>query len=272
MDHPASPPKPPAARFLAVLALACAVACFGSGCCMWMGGAMGLNSVKLPLSVRIVDEATGAPIENATVELLPRFPPWGMDWGREVTAQTDVAGWATIENVPYVLENGSVGSDRPRKLVYLENLNASAPGFHSRNVTGTHLYNRGLHGMEIPLRRNDYADDRTVPIEVRVVEDADGSPVPGASVYLKCEWTRDGMHWSEHLEGKTDAAGLVRFRWTPPPCYPDAATAWKQPAGKFAMCAFIYSTEQRWGYGSADGISTNSVELRLQHSWYDRSP
>ena len=243
---------------------------FASGCCMWMGGAMGLNSLKLPLSVRIVDEATGTPIENATLRLDPRYPPWGMNWGQEVLAQTDAAGWATIEDVPYVLEDGRLESDRPWKLVYLQNLSASASGYSGRSVTGTRLYNRGMHGMEIPLRRKDCADDRTVPVEVRVVEDADGSPIAGAGVYLRWEWTRDGMRWLEDLEGKTDAGGCVRFRWTPPPGFADAATAWKQPAGKFKMEVWSYGTEQRWGYGVADGISTNSVELRLQRSWYDR--
>lgn len=245
------------------------VICFlGEGCCMLMGGFGGLYTLKLPLSVRVVDETTGEPISGAVLTIDWRCGPLGWDWGESVQTKTSADGWGSIENIPYVLANGNVVSERPRKLVYLERIFSEAEGYTCRTLTGTRLYNRGLHGLTISLRRNGYVDKRTVPIDVWVVEVTDGRPVPEANVWLMWEWIQDGIRWSECFkQEKTDMAGHVRFHWTPPACFPDAESAWKKTGKSFNMCAFSYGSENRWGCGFSD-MSTNVVVLKLTRSWY----
>lgn len=236
------------------------VGCFAGGGCMLMGGFAGLYTLKLPLSVQVVDETTGNPIDGALLRMVWRCGLGGWDWGKCVEMKTQADGWATFAEVPNVLNNGSVVGSRPRKMLYLNRLYIWADGYNGRSVAGTRLYSLGLQGMTIPLRRKGDTDARTVPIDIWVVEDDGKTPVSDAEVWLGCRWTRQGMSWNDTFWDKTDATGHVRFQWTPPTHIDSADRAWKQPSKKFNMYA---GTNERKG-AQNNRILNNSVVLKLR--------
>ena len=237
---------------------------FGSGCCMMLGGFGGLHTVKLPLSVQVVDATTGKPIEGAHVGMDWRYGPGGWDWGKRAETETRSDGWATIEEVPNLRNNGVVAGHRSRQLVYLNRIYVWADGYNGNSVAGTRPYSLGLKGLKIPLRREGDIDGRTQPIDVWVVDDDDDAPIPDAEVWLGWKWVHQGVSWHEALWAKTDEAGHVRFQWTPPPCFDSAESAWKSRRSKFSMYAGTHGNGQRKGIAQELHVSGNSLVLRLQ--------
>jgi hypothetical protein len=89
-----------------------------------------LHSVKLPLSVRVLDEKSGAAVSNATVQLQWRNGFQGFYWGKPVTMPVDVAGVARFasEDVPPVSSDGYSLGNRIQK-VFVSTIVVSAPGY-----------------------------------------------------------------------------------------------------------------------------------------------
>jgi hypothetical protein len=244
------------------------VGLLAGGCCMMAGGALGLYTMRFPVSFRVVDERTGEPIADAQLQLRWQTSPHHRSAGKPVAATTDAAGWATFGSVPAIGWHGDVLREKPFVNVYVSRLFASADGYRPRTLRSLRHYSAGMRDLTIPLRRDGETDGRTIPVEIEVVYDSDGTPVEGAKVALRSTWRRRGVEWCEEIAGETGEDGRAQFHWTPPSGFQDAQSCWNSPQEQFDLEAIAYANLKTPGT-FMDRIQTNSVVLRVDRYWAD---
>ena len=238
------------------------VGLLAGGCCMMAGGALGLYTMRFPVSFRVVDERTGDPIPGAQLQLHWQTSPHHRSAGKPVSATTDAAGWVTFGSVPAIGWHGDVLREKPFVNVYVSRLFASADGYRPRTLRSLRHYSAGMRDLTIPLRRDGEKDGRTIPVEIEVVYDSDGTPVAGAEVALSSTWRSNGVEWREVTVGETGEDGRARFLWTPPPGFPDAQSCWDLPQEEFDLEAIVTP-------GPFIHIQTDNTVLRVPRYWED---
>ena len=89
-----------------------------------------LHSVKLPITVSVLDKDTGSPVEGATVQLQWSSGFQGYYWGKPVAKQADAKGNAIFASpdVPPISSDGySLGKKITK--VFVTAIVVSAPGY-----------------------------------------------------------------------------------------------------------------------------------------------
>lgn len=90
-----------------------------------------LNSVILPITVRVLDIDTGRPVEGATVQLQWSSGFQGYYWGKPVAKQTDAQGSIVFASpdVPPISSDGYSLGEKITK-VFITAIVVSAPGYN----------------------------------------------------------------------------------------------------------------------------------------------
>ena len=112
-------------RILTILFL---VACTGCAGCASL-----IHSVRLPISVRVVNAETMAPVIGADVELQWRSGFQGYYWGRPVHGVTDDSGKVKFmsQNIPPVSSDGYDISTSPLRKVFVSCILVRAKGYET---------------------------------------------------------------------------------------------------------------------------------------------
>ncbi|MEI6147774.1 MAG: hypothetical protein WCS01_01650 [bacterium] len=110
-----------------------------------------LHSVRLPLTIRVVEEGTGQVVPGATVQLQWRSGFQGYYWGKPVAKQTDVSGNVlfALGDVPPISSDGYSLGKEIRK-VFIATVVVSAPGCEKTAVK----YPDASQSFDITIRRS----------------------------------------------------------------------------------------------------------------------
>lgn len=110
-----------------------------------------LHSVKLPVTIRILDADTSQPVAGANVDFQWRSGFQGYYWGRSVNKNTDANGIALFatQDVPPISEEGySLGKPEISK-VFISAVVVSVPGYEKTAIK----YPEPLMLIELRIRK-----------------------------------------------------------------------------------------------------------------------
>ncbi|MEI6515531.1 MAG: hypothetical protein WCO77_06105 [bacterium] len=120
-----------------------------------------LQSIRLPVTIRILDAETSQPVPGAKVDLQWRSGFQGYYWGRSVIKNTDTNGVALFASVdvPPISEDGySLGKSEIRKL-FISAVVVSVSGYEKTAVK----YPEPSKLIEVRIRRAKSAQESPQP-------------------------------------------------------------------------------------------------------------
>ncbi len=101
-----------------------------------VGCASTLQSVRLPVSMRVVDASTLRPVSEATVELQWRSGFQGYYWGKSVHRTADAHGCVTFAppDIEAISKDGYTISNKPLKKIFISCILVRADGYEILKV------------------------------------------------------------------------------------------------------------------------------------------
>jgi len=134
------------------------------------GCASTIQSVRLPISMRVVDASTLEPVSGATVELQWRSGFQGYYWGKSVHRTVDARGSVTFASpdIEPVSEDGYTISSTPREKIFVSCILVRADGYEILKVMNPEIFD------ELKLKPNGAVNHTSDGIR----QPADGLPKP----------------------------------------------------------------------------------------------